>query len=192
MKVLIIVVVLIVSTSASALRGGKYFKAEEFPEVIGSYQASNKSCTSTKIAPKMYITAAHCIKVLDLTKRIDGRIYFRKSTNQAQLIKSFKEKYKKRMNFKKFQTLFHAIVKFGLVVRGLTFFIMGGFFIVAAFYVDANEVGGTKKVLEFLQDAPWGGVLLIIFGVGLFCFGFYSGLQAVYREIDHNNGQPSS
>lgn len=109
----------------------------------------------------------------------------------AQLVKSFKEKYSKRMTFKKFQNLFHHISKFGLVIRGLTFFIMGGFFITAAFYVDADEVGGTKKVLEFLHDAPWGGALLIVFGAGLFCFGFYSGLEAVYREIDHKKGQPS-
>ena len=109
----------------------------------------------------------------------------------AQLVKSFKEKYAKRMTFKRNPEIFHLISKFGLVVRGLTFFIMGGFFVSAAFYVDANEVGGTKKVLEFLQDQPWGGVLLAVFGVGLFCFGFYSGLEAVYRDVEHNGKKPS-
>ena len=108
----------------------------------------------------------------------------------AQLVKSFKEKYSKRMTFDKNQRLFHFICKFGLVVRGLSFFIMGGFFIAAAFYVDPNEVGGTKKVLEFIQDQPWGGVLLAVFGVGLFCFGLYSGLEAVYRNVEHNGKKP--
>ena len=85
MKRLLICTLIIVSTQALALRNGSYFKAEQFPEVVGSYQVSNASCTSTKIASRTFITAAHCIKVLDLSERMQGSIYFKKSTHQARV-----------------------------------------------------------------------------------------------------------
>lgn len=85
MRILAVISILIMSNTALALRGGKYFKAEQFPEVVGSYQSMwVATCTSTKIAPKMYITAAHCIKVLDLTEKMERRIQFRKSTKEVR------------------------------------------------------------------------------------------------------------
>lgn len=115
---------------------------------------------------------------------IGGLIFF--AFGIAQLVKSLKEKYCNRMNFKKFESFFHFICKFGLITRGMAFFIMGGFLLAAVFYVDPEEAGGTKKVLLFIQDQPWGGYLLVLFGAGLFSFGFYSSLQAIYRDINAN------
>lgn len=74
------IALLLISTHAMALRNGAYFKAEQFPEVVGSFQVASNSCTSTKIAPKTYITAAHCIKALNLEARFEQKINFKVST----------------------------------------------------------------------------------------------------------------
>lgn len=105
----------------------------------------------------------------------------------VQFVKCFKENYWNRMSFKRFKILFHFIFKFGLITRGITFFIIGGFFTMAAFYVDADEAGGTEKVLILVQDQSWGSYLLVLFGAGLFSFGLYSSLQAFYRDINESS-----
>lgn len=115
MKIILSFILLLSATQALALRNGTYFKAEQFPEVIGSYQTPRESCTSTKIAPKTYLTAAHCIKVLDLSDKVQRRIYFRKS---IQAVSATIEKiyFHPTVDLSSFSNAEHPNLRIGVVI----------------------------------------------------------------------------
>lgn len=78
----------------------------------------------------------------------------------------------------------YPICRFGLVVRGLVFVIVGGFFIIAAYELDPDEAGGVAEVFTMLSSQAFGQGLLLLVASGLFAFGIYSLLEAVYRRIE--------
>nr|WP_264477817.1 DUF1206 domain-containing protein [Halomonas malpeensis] len=78
----------------------------------------------------------------------------------------------------------YPVCRFGLIIRGVVFLIVGGFFMIAAYHVNANEAGGTEEVFSFLRDQAFGQWLLAFVALGLFAFGAYSVLAAVYRRIN--------
>lgn len=78
----------------------------------------------------------------------------------------------------------YPICRFGLVVRGLVFVIVGSFFIIAAYQINPNEAGGIREVFNTLRSQPYGQWLLAFVAVGLFAFGLYSLLAAIYRRIN--------
>jgi len=76
------------------------------------------------------------------------------------------------------------IGRIGLTAKGLVFAMVGIFFLTAAWQADSSESGGLLKVLQTLQNSPFGPWLLGAAAVGLFAFGLYSLIEAVYRRID--------
>ena len=62
--------------------------------------------------------------------------------------------------------------------------LIGIFFLTAAWQVDSSESGGLGKALQTLQEQPYGPWVLGIVAAGLFAFGVYSVIEAVYRRID--------
>jgi hypothetical protein len=78
----------------------------------------------------------------------------------------------------------YPICRFGLVIRGLVFVIVGSFFIMAAYQLDPGEAGGIAEVFNTLRSQVFGQSLLVLAAVGLFAFGIYSLLEARYRRID--------
>ncbi|MBT2774047.1 DUF1206 domain-containing protein [Halomonas sp. ISL-60] len=78
----------------------------------------------------------------------------------------------------------YPICRFGLVIRGLVFVIVGSFFIIAAYQIDPNEAGGMGEVFSTLRGQPYGQWLLAFVALGLFAFGLYSVLAAIYRRIN--------
>jgi len=61
----------------------------------------------------------------------------------------------------------------------VVFLIIGGFLIVAAWQAQSSEARGLGGALRTVQEQPYGWVLL-----GLFAFGVFGLVKAVYRRID--------
>lgn len=103
----------------------------------------------------------------------------------AHAIKAIKTKFDRHFNMPtQVQYWAYPICRFGLVIRGLVFVIVGAFFIMAAYQLDPDEAGGIAEVFSALRSQTFGQTLLILVAFGLFAFGIYSLLEAVYRRID--------
>jgi hypothetical protein len=74
--------------------------------------------------------------------------------------------------------------RLGFGARGVVFLIMGGFLIAAAWQSRAAQARGLGGALEALQAQPFGWALLAVTAAGLFAFGVFSFVEAVYRRID--------
>ncbi|MFG6667470.1 DUF1206 domain-containing protein [Halomonas sp. HNIBRBA4712] len=107
------------------------------------------------------------------------------SAGIAHCIKGAKAKFDKHFDMPEAtQRWAYPVCRFGLIIRGVVFLIVGGFFIIAAYHVNANEAGGTEEVFDFLRHQAFGQWLLAFVALGLFAFGGYSLLAAVYRRIN--------
>lgn len=82
------------------------------------------------------------------------------------------------------QTWAYPLCRFGLAIRGVVFLIVGGFFILAAYQFNPNQAGGIAEVFSTVRSQVFGQWLLALVAVGLFAFGLYSLLEAVYRRIN--------
>ncbi len=103
----------------------------------------------------------------------------------ANIIKGWKAKFEKRLRMDEDKkTWISPVCRFGLAARGVVFMIIGGFFIVAAVQFSSGKAKGLEGALEALRQQPYGTWLLGIVALGLFAFGIYSMVEAVYRRID--------
>ncbi|MEX0603250.1 MAG: DUF1206 domain-containing protein [Marinobacter sp.] len=78
----------------------------------------------------------------------------------------------------------YPICRFGLATRGLAFVLVGSFFIIAAYQFKPDEAGGLAEVFSTLRSQAFGRWLLAFVAIGLFSFGLYSLLEAVYRRVN--------
>lgn len=74
--------------------------------------------------------------------------------------------------------------RIGLVARGFVFLLIGGFVVFAAWTSDANEVKGFAAALGVLGKQPYGWILVGATGIGLFIFGLFEILQAMFHRVD--------
>lgn len=72
----------------------------------------------------------------------------------------------------------------GTIARGVVFLVVGGFLILAAWQADSSEARGLGGALRTLQEQPYGWAILALVAAGLFAFGLFGIVQAVYRHID--------
>ena len=72
----------------------------------------------------------------------------------------------------------------GLAARGVVYSIIGVFLARTALQSDADEALGLDGALAVLRDAPYGPWLLGAVGVGLFAYGLYCGINALYRRFE--------
>lgn len=103
----------------------------------------------------------------------------------AHEIKGFKTTFDRHFSMPlSIQYWAYPICRFGLVVRGLVFVVVGAFFVMAAYQLDPDQAGGIAEVFGMLSRQAFGQSLLAFAAIGLFAFGIYSLLEAVYRRID--------
>jgi ABC-type proline/glycine betaine transport system permease subunit len=62
--------------------------------------------------------------------------------------------------------------------------IVGGFFILATYWVQCFRAGGLAQVFSAVRQQVFGSILLGVIAVGLFAFGVYGLLEAVNRRVD--------
>jgi hypothetical protein len=72
----------------------------------------------------------------------------------------------------------------GFAARGLVFVIIGGFLVGAAVHSRASEARGLGGALEAVAAQPFGWILLAVMAAGLFAFGAFGIVEALYRHID--------
>ena len=75
------------------------------------------------------------------------------------------------------------LCRFGLISRGVVWCIVGWFFITSALSANTGKVKGIVEALELLRSSNYGDWLFGIVAAGLFAFGIYSMLEAIYRDI---------
>lgn len=75
------------------------------------------------------------------------------------------------------------VCRVGLIARGLVWCIIGWFLIYTAFIAQDRAISGIGDALNFLQNQNYGNVLFSLVAAGLFCFGVYNVLEALYRRI---------
>ncbi len=106
----------------------------------------------------------------------------------AHYWKAFKRKYADHFQANEQQMRFiHPISQFGLVARGTIFTIIA--LLLAFRFMDRQESGdaappGLTDALTFLQQLPYGGLLLAAMGLGLMAFATYSLIEARWRRIN--------
>ncbi len=71
----------------------------------------------------------------------------------------------------------------GLSARGITFLIIGGFVIQAAYQADPSEAKGLDAALATLAAQPYGTVLLVVVALGLAAYGVFCFSIAKYRQF---------
>ena len=105
-----------------------------------------------------------------------------------QFYKAYTQKYMRRYNLgemnRKEQRLALRAGQWGLSARGVTFAIIGGFFIQAAIQHDPSEAKGLDAALSTLASQPYGPWLLGLVAAGLVAFGIHCFVKAKYRNFE--------
>jgi hypothetical protein len=76
-----------------------------------------------------------------------------------------------------------ALGTFGFVARAVVYAMIGCFLMFAALHAHSSEAKGFAGTLRFIQQQPYGSVLLAITAVGLLAFGIYGIAEAASRRI---------
>jgi hypothetical protein len=95
----------------------------------------------------------------------------------------FMDLYPKDALSKRKQRLARRIGRGGLSALGLTLCIIGGFFVKAAFTVDASQALGIGGALDALGAGPYGFWFMGALAVGFICYGVHCFVLARYRRI---------
>ncbi len=101
-----------------------------------------------------------------------------------QFYKAYSERFKKYMNVPRGNKAVIWISKIGLAARGVSFIIIGWFFIYAGYTHNENEVGGLSKMWSWLGDSNFGSLMILLMAIGLGSFALYSAFEARYRRIE--------
>ncbi|MFC4172594.1 DUF1206 domain-containing protein [Microvirga sp. GCM10011540] len=75
------------------------------------------------------------------------------------------------------------ISRFGLTARGVVFVLIGASICLAAYQLKANRANGLAGVLQWLEQTPYGWILLAAVALGLAAFGVFGLIEAMYRRI---------
>lgn len=103
----------------------------------------------------------------------------------AHMAKAYKDGFDKHFSMPaSTQRWAYPVCRFGLATRGVVFIIAGVLFMIAGWQGAPDQAGGTPEVFSLIRNQAFGQWLLGIVAVGLFAFGLYSLLLAVYRRID--------
>lgn len=103
----------------------------------------------------------------------------------AHMYKGWKSRFEKYMDIPADKSSWaKPICRFGLIARGVVWCIVGSFLIKSAMLAGDGKIKGIVEAMETLRDSPFGSALYLIVAAGLFAFGIYSLLEALYRRIE--------
>ncbi len=106
----------------------------------------------------------------------------------AHIYKGWKARFKRYMTIPaQHRGWAEPTCRFGLIARGVVWCIVAWFLIHSAIVARSDEIKGMDDALAALRDNAYGPWLLGIVAAGLFAFGVYSMLEAVYRRVQLNN-----
>ncbi|MBZ8131966.1 hypothetical protein CLD20_01640 [Afifella sp. IM 167] len=102
----------------------------------------------------------------------------------AHIVKGWKAGYDKYLRLDDSASrLVRPICSFGLIARGAIFIVIG----ILAFYgggiYDAQSAPGLEDALSYIQDLPFGAILLFVTAIGLVAFAAYCFIEAAFRRI---------
>jgi hypothetical protein len=104
-----------------------------------------------------------------------------------QIIRAFTAEFRDRLQTtgmsEREQTFAIWAGRFGHLARGVTFGVMGGFLMLAAFRQEPGEAKGLAGALNSLAEQPYGPLLLCAVAIGLALYGLYMFVEARYRRI---------
>lgn len=75
------------------------------------------------------------------------------------------------------------VCRFGLIARGVTFFVLAGLLFTGAVSYGEGDTPGLEAALQAMSNWTFGWVLLSLTGLGLIAFGIYACVEALYRRI---------
>lgn len=102
----------------------------------------------------------------------------------AHLFKGATARFERHMEIPDQHALWmRPLCQFGLMARGVVWCLVGGFLLDSVRRFNTTEIEGMAEALNRLREAPYGDWLLGIVAAGLFAFGIYSCLEAVYRRL---------
>ncbi|HEY0007171.1 MAG TPA: DUF1206 domain-containing protein [Tepidisphaeraceae bacterium] len=96
---------------------------------------------------------------------------------------AWRRKFERNLNVPTNRRKLLPICRFGIAARGVVFFIIGGFFVYAAYAYDPSQAGGIEQVFDSTRSQPFGQALLAVMAAGLFSYGVYGIVQALYRRV---------
>lgn len=103
----------------------------------------------------------------------------------AHIYKGWTARFERYMNIPSDKNQWaKPLCRFGLISRGVVWCIVGWFFITSALFAKSGKVKGIVDALELLRTYTFGNWLFGIVAAGLFAFGVYSLLEAMYRKIE--------
>jgi hypothetical protein len=71
----------------------------------------------------------------------------------------------------------------GYIAKGVALFIVGFFFLVAAWQADPDKAQGLDGALKTVKDQPFGPFLLTLVAAGIAAYGIYSFARARYARV---------
>lgn len=104
-----------------------------------------------------------------------------------QINKGIAQKFRKKLDMYEVDEPLHTwlinIARFGLVMRGVAFMIIGWMLTQATLHHNSQEAGGLDEALAKLAAQPYGPWLLGAMALGLIGYGIYQLLEARFRVI---------
>lgn len=109
----------------------------------------------------------------------------------AHIYKGWTARFERYMHIpNRYQPWARRVCQFGLIARGIVWGIVGWFFIDSARKAYSGDIAGLNEALDSLARSGSGTWLLGIAAAGLFAFGVYSILEALFRRINPEMSGP--
>lgn len=103
----------------------------------------------------------------------------------AHLFKGWTARFERYMQIPhNHDTWARPLCRFGLMARGVVWCIVGWLFLKSAMLAGSGDIKGVDDALKLLQESDYGKWWFGAVAAGLFSFGIYSVLEAIYRRID--------
>jgi hypothetical protein len=103
----------------------------------------------------------------------------------ATAVAGFRAEFSRRLELDKVKRgIVTTLGRFGFVARAVVYAMIGCFLVFAALHSHSSEAKGFAGALRFIQQQPYGSVLLGITAFGLLAFGIYGIAEGACRRIE--------